>query len=134
MWNILAGIFLVLHGLVHLLCFGHGMRFFTLKEGLNWPDGSWLFVNLFGNEATRMIAAIACVIAAVGFVTGAVGLFASQSWWNSVIIASAAFSTLIFVLFWDGVAAALADKGLFAILINAAIMVSVLVLKWPHVG
>jgi len=81
-----------------------------------------------------MIAAIACVIAAVGFMTGAVGLFASQSWWNSVIIASAAFSTLIFVLFWDGVAAALADKGLFAILINAAIMVSVLVLKWPHVG
>jgi hypothetical protein len=63
-----------------------------------------------------------------------VGLFAGLSWWNPVIIASAAFSALLFVLFWDGQAGSLADKGLFGILINVAILVSVLAFKWPQAG
>ena len=40
--RIVLGIFMVLHGLVHLLYFGHGLRFFELPD-LAWPDGSWVF-------------------------------------------------------------------------------------------
>lgn len=134
MLNIIAGIFLTLHGLVHLLYFGHSMRFFELKEGLNWPNGSWLFSNFLGNDAVRMVAGVACIIAAIGFTAGAAGLFTSQEWWNKAIVVVAVFSSTIFILFWDGQSGALADKGLYAILINLAILVSVLIFKWPHIG
>jgi hypothetical protein len=42
------GIFLVLHGLVHLLYFGQSARYFELKPGMTWPDGAWAFSRLLG--------------------------------------------------------------------------------------
>jgi hypothetical protein len=129
--NVLAGIFLILHGLVHLLYFGQSARRFELQAGMTWPDDSWAFTRLFGNGATRVLASAACVLATVGFVAGSVGLFATQAWWRPVVVGSAAFSAAIFILFWDGHLQALASKGLFAILINAAIPVALLVFNWP---
>jgi hypothetical protein len=130
MENILAGIFLVLHGLVHLLYFGHSMRFFELQPGMKWPDGSRIF-SIFGTEAVRNIAASACILSAVGFVSGAAGLFASADWWWLVTVSSAVFSSVLFVLCWDGELKALPNKGLFAILINIAVMVTILWFNWP---
>lgn len=43
MLRIIVGVFIVLHGLVRLLYFGQSQRFFKLKPGLVWPDGSWGF-------------------------------------------------------------------------------------------
>ena len=96
-----------------------------------WPDGSWAFEGLLGNKATRIVASGVCVLAALGFVVGGIILFTTQSWWRPVTIAAAAFSAAIFILFWDGHLQALANKGLFAILINAAILVALLVFQWP---
>ena len=31
------GVFIVLHGLVHLLYFGQSARYFELKPGMVWP-------------------------------------------------------------------------------------------------
>lgn len=49
--NIFMGIFLILHALVHLLYAGQSRRFFELRPGMTWPDGSWAFSNL---PATRL--------------------------------------------------------------------------------
>ena len=46
----------------------------------------------------------------------------------------AAFSAVIFVLLWDGKRQRLDGKGLFAILINIVILVSLLMLQWPNLG
>ena len=131
MWTILLGIFFILHGLVHLLYAGQSGRAFELRPGMTWPDGSWLFSKLLSDEITRSLVVVLLVLAALGYVVSGLGLFLHQSWWRLVVTWTAVFSSVIFLLFWDGKFQALADKGGVGILINLAILVVVLVLKWP---
>jgi len=125
------GILFVLHGLVHLLYVGQSQRLFELRPKMVWPDGSWVFSKLLGDESTRLLASISLVLAALGFLVGGLGLAIQQPWWRPVIVGSATFSILLFFLFWDGKLQALDDKGGVGILINLAILVVVLILKWP---
>ncbi len=131
MVQLICGVFIVLHGLVHLLYFGQSARRFELRPGMVWPDGSWAFSKLLGDKATRNLAGAACVIAALGFITGGAGLLLSLTWWRPVVVAAAAFSSIAFLLFWDGKLRGLNEQGAIAILINVAILVAVLVLAWP---
>jgi hypothetical protein len=130
-FRIVVGIFMVLHGVVHLLYFGQARRFFEMQEGLQWPDGSWAFSRLLGVEATRWLAASACVLAALGFMAGGIAIFGGWSWWRPVVVGSAAFSIAIWILFWNGTWQRLSEQGLIAILINAAILVALLGFQWP---
>ena len=130
--RIIVAVFMVLHGLVHLLYFGQGRKFFELQPGLVWPEGSWAFSKLLSNEAVSLLASISCVLAAIGFVAGGVGILARQTWWQATIVVVAAFSAGIFVLFWDRNMQRLPDKGAIGLLINAAILVSLLVWQWPN--
>ena len=125
------GVFIVLHGLVHLLYFGQSARYFELQPGMLWPDGSWIFSRLLGDGAARNVASVMLVLAAIGFVIGGTGILFKQGWWRLVITGTVVFSTILYVLFWDGIAQALDNKGGVGILINVAILVIVLVLKWP---
>ncbi len=131
MLQFVFGVFVVLHGLVHLLYFGQSARRFELQPGMVWPDGSWVFSKLLEDGSTRMLASIACVVAAVGFVAGGAGVLISVAWWRPVIVAAAAFSSIAFLLFWDGKLRRLPDQGAIAILIDVAILVGVLVPAWP---
>jgi len=97
-----------------------------------WPDGSWAFSKLLGQDVNRILASVLLVLAAVGFVAGGVGILASQSWSRPVIVGSAIFSSLLFILFWDGVAQRLDNKGAVGILINVAILAALLVFRWPN--
>ena len=65
---------------------------------------------------------------------GGVGVLALQAWWRPLVVASAIFSTLLYIAFWDGAFQRLPDKGGVAILINLAILIAVLVLRWPRLG
>ena len=131
MLTTIFGIFIVLHGLVHLLYFGQSARYFELQPGMLWPDGSWIFSRLLGDGAARNVASVMLVLAAIGFVIGGTGILFKQGWWRPVITGTVVFSTMLYVLFWDGIAQALDNKGGVGILINIAILVIVLVLKWP---
>jgi hypothetical protein len=119
---------------VHVLYFGQARRFFEMQEGLQWPDGAWAFSRLLGVEGTRWLAACACVLAALGFVAGGLAIFVGWSWWRPVVVGSAAFSTAIWILFWNGTLQRLSEQGLIAILINAAILIALLVFGWPDFG
>ena len=134
MLRIIFGVFMVLHGLVHLLYYGQSRRLFELQRGMVWPEGAWAFSRLFGDGTTRWLASIACVVAAVGFVAGGIGILAGQAWWRPAAVGAAAFSTAIFVLFWDGELHKLDNQGAIAILINIALLIAVLVLRWPAFG
>ena len=134
MLRFIIGLFLVLHGLVHLFYFGQSRRLFELQPGMVWPDGSWAFSKLLGDKATRLLASIFCVLAAIGFVAGGAGILVMQAWWRPVVVGSATFSAILFILFWDGKMQKLADKGGVALLINIAILVAVLILRWPDFG
>jgi hypothetical protein len=130
----IIGVFIVLHGLVHLLYFGQSWRLFELQPEMVWPEGSWALSKLLGDEATRLLASISCILAAIGFVAGGTGILVRQAWWRPVVVGSAAFSAVIFILFWDGEMQKLDNQGGIALLINIAILVSVLILRWPYLG
>ena len=131
MLTTIFGIFIVLHGLVHLLYFGQSARFFDLQPGMLWPDGSWIFSRLLGDGTARNLASVMLVLTAIGFFIGGAGLLFRQEWWRPLITGTAVFSTIIFILFWDGIAQSLDNKGGVGILINIAILVIVFILKWP---
>ena len=126
---VLLGIFLILHGLVHLLYAGHSWWLFELQAGLRWPDDSWLFARLPGDHPARWLASISLALAALGFVVCGLGLFLQQDWWRLAAAGSAVFSIVIFILFWNGKFHALDDQGGIGMLINLAILVIVLIWK-----
>ena len=128
MWQTVIGVFLVLHGLVHFLYLGQSTRLFQLRPGMTWPDDSWAFSRFLGDELVRSLAGVSCGLAAIGFVVGGIAIF-SQAWWRPVVMGSAAFSALIFIFLWDGSVHALANKGLFAILINLVILAASLAFR-----
>ena len=132
MLGYLFGAFLVLHGLVHLLYFGQSRKLFELQPGLAWPDGSWAFSRLLGDETTRLLANIACLLAAVGFAVGGAGVFVKQAWWQPVVVGAAAFSAVVFALFWNGKLERLDAQGGIGLLIALALLISVIILRWPR--
>lgn len=134
MRRFIVGVFIVLHGLVHLLYFAHSRRLIELRPEMVWPEGSWAFSKLLGDEATRLLASISYVLAVIGFVAGGTGILVRQAWWRPVVVGSAAFSAGIIILFWDGELQMMDDKGLIGLLINIAILVALLILRWPSVG
>jgi hypothetical protein len=119
----------VLHGLVHLLYFGQSARYFELKPGMGWPDGSWAFSKLLVNENTRMLANIVLVLAGLSFVAGGAGILTGQAWWLPVVVAAAAISSIGYLLLWDGTTENLDGQGWIGILINAAIVAAVLIVQ-----
>lgn len=134
MLGIISGVFLVLHGLVHLLYFGQSARLFELQSGMVWPEGSWMFAKSLGDDRTRLIANVSCLLAATGFVAGGIGILVKQAWWHPVVIGSSVFSAVLILLFWDGIMQKLADKGGIGLLINLQILVALLVFQWPSLG
>lgn len=132
MLRILFGIFFVLHGLVHLLYFGQSARYFELQPGMVWPDGSWAFSRLLGNAITRNIASILLILAAVAFVAGGAGLLLKQTWWQTAVVSAAVLSSVLYILFWDGILQSLDNKGGVGILINLAILIALCLFRWPN--
>ena len=118
----LFGVFILLHGLVHLLYYGQSRGLFELKPGMTWPIPSWAFSGLLGERGTRISAGILCILVTACLVSGGIGLLTDQSWWNRLVSVSAALSTLLFVLCWDGQINRLGEKGGIAILINIGIL------------
>jgi len=126
---IILGIFLILHGLVHLLYAGQSRRLFELRPNMTWPDSAWLLSKIFHKETTRILTSISLALAALGFFAGGLGLFLRQGWWQPVTVGAAVFSILIFLLFWDGRFQALDDQGGIGVLIDLGIL-AVVFLKW----
>lgn len=130
--KVITGVFLMLHGLVHLLYYGQSARFFELQPGLTWPDGSWAFSKLLGEDGTRTLASIFCILAAAGCVIGGASIFAGQSWWRTAVAVSIAFSGILYILFWNGQSQRLANQGVIGLLIDMAILVAVFIFRWPQ--
>lgn len=132
MLRFLFGLFLVLHGLVHLLYLGQSQRVFELQPSMVWPDGSWVFSGLLGNGPTRLLASICLAVMAIGFAIGGAGILLRQGWWRPVVVGVSIFSSVLYVLLWDGGWQNLDDKGGVGLLLNVALLTAVLRFQWPH--
>jgi len=127
MLSVIFAVFLILHGLVHLLYVGQSAGYFELQPGMAWPAGSWAFSRFLGNGGTSLMASVLLVLAALGFVAGGVAIFAGQAWWQPLVAGTAVFSILIFILLWDGGLHHLDDQGAVNLLINLALLAAVLI-------
>ena len=123
--KILFSIFLILHGLVHLLYAGQSQRIFELQPGMTWPDGSWAFSRLAGVDGARILATILLIMGALLFVSAGAGSLFKATWWRSIALAAAAYSSVLYLLLWDGGWQDLPGKGAVGILINAVIAAAI---------
>jgi len=117
--------------MVHLLYFGQSWRLFELRPGMTWPDESWAFSKLLGNSTTRTLASAFCAVAAFGLAAGGVGMLLKRDWFHPVTVGAAVFASAIPILFWDGKLKKLDDQGFIGLLINIAILIVLLILRWP---
>ena len=128
---VIFGVFLVLHGLVHMLYFAQSARIFGLKPGMTWPAGSWALSRPFGDNAARVFASVGCALIALGFVIGAVAMISGQPWWRGPVVTSTVVSVVLFLLCWNGRLQNLDGQGAVGILLDGLILLTVLVLRWP---
>jgi hypothetical protein len=130
----LAGAFLILHGLVHLLYFGQSWRMFELQPGMVWPDGSWALSRLLGDNPTRLFASVFLVVAALGFIVAGAAILFAQGWWRPVVIGTLVLSSVLYIALWNGRMQSLDNQGGVALLINIASLLAVLVFRWPKLA
>jgi hypothetical protein len=135
------GIFIILHGLVHLLYFGQSQKLFELQPRMVWPEGSWIFSRLYEHQPPKWVSgiiftlsAVTFILAAILFIAGGAGLILGQPWWRPTVMSAAIFSSIIIILFWDGQRSTWKAQGGIGFLINLAILASVIILFQPNPG
>ena len=129
MLRFVIGLFILLHGLVHLWYFTLSQRMVEFKPEMGWTGKSWIFSNLLGDSNTRSLASALFVLAAIAFVISGVGIFVRAEWWWPMSLGSAIFSFVILFLLWDGSMQLIVQKGLIGFLISLLILLALLLLK-----
>ena len=134
MLKVVIGVFLILHGGVHLLYAGHSLRLFELQPELPWPDGAWAFTRPLGQKATRVFTAVSLALVAAGFIASGVAMFSGFGWFKQVVMTTAWVSTGLYFLLWNGELETVDDQGAGGILINLIILAAQGIFNWPPVG
>ena len=133
MLHIIVGVFLILHGLVHLMYVGTARGWIPSNGDTIWDGRSWVFTRTLGASRTMTLATIVHTATTLVFAVAGIGLVAKQPWWEAWAVAGAILSTAGIVLFWDGSPKNPVQKGLLGIVINVAILAAVLYFGWPSI-
>ena len=119
--RIALGIFIIFHSLVYAMYAGQALRWFELKPGMTWPDGSWALSS--APQATvRLVTALSIAVCSAAMIVGASGYLAGAPWGGWVVIASAGVFSALDVLLWSGKWADFADQGGIGVLINVGLV------------
>ena len=124
--NILVGIFLILHGLVHFWPITLSQGWVEYQPDMGWTGQSWLLSGLMGSDLLKWLATALFGLAALAFITAGAGKLGDQVWARTWILAASALSAVTLVLLWDGGTQQLIEKGLIGVLIDMALLVWVL--------
>lgn len=122
---VVFGIFIILHGLVHLFYMGQSLKLFELKPAMIWPDESWAFSRVLSNATLRIFACITLGLSTLGFVVGGISLMLKQTWSQPLLIIAGGLSTFVFLVLWNGKKDSAVNQGGLGILINLAILSAV---------
>ena len=123
-----GGLFIVLHGLVHLWYVVLSQKWVAFQPEMGWTGRSWLLTNVLGDSPTRLLAGLLYVLATIGLVVSGIGVMARGEWWRPVLIGSTILSSVTLLLFWDGSTDLIVQKGLIGLVINGAILIAITVL------
>lgn len=123
---LLAGIFIALHGLVHLWFVTLSQGWVEFQPEMGWSGSSWVLTGILGEGPTRMLAGLLYSLAAVGLVASGIGIAIRGSWAESLLLASAGLSTAVIVTFWDGEAGMFVEKGMLGVVTNLGVFAYVM--------
>jgi len=122
--RVLMGIFVILHGLVHLWFVVLSQDLVEFKPEMGWTGESWLFTGLLGGSTPHTLTSVIYVLATVAFLIAGVGILSGATWALLLMRGAAAFSGLMILLFWDGGAQMIVEKGLLGFLIDVGLFVA----------
>jgi hypothetical protein len=122
MLNTFAGIFVILHGLVHLWYVVLSYQVVEFQPDMGWTGKSWFFSAFLQESSVRQLAGILFIIAALLFIISGIGIITNAGWLSSVILISSIFSSIILILFWDGSMAMIVQKGIIGVIINLVLI------------
>lgn len=122
----ITGIFILLHGLVHLWYVVLSFQWVEFQPDMGWKGESWLLSAFLPQTALRSLAGGLFILATMAFIFSSIGIFLQAGWLETAILAAAIFSSLVLILFWDGKPEMLVQKGLIGVLINLVIIALVL--------
>jgi hypothetical protein len=129
--NILLGIFVILHGLVHFWFVTLSQGWVEFQADMGWTGSSWLLVNFLGAGFLRGLTSVLYGLAAVTFLVAGAGLLSKQDWSRPWLMVASLISALSIVVFWDGSFSLLVQKGLLGLLISLGLLAAVLLFNWP---
>lgn len=128
--QIFLGIFIFMHGLVHLWYVTLSRGWVKFQADMGWTGHSWLLTNGLGINFTRVLASIFFSVGAICFIIASIGLLAKQDWTRTWMIAASLISTATILAFWDGKLDMLVEKGVLGFLISVGILVAIFFLGW----
>ena len=124
----LFAIVLIVHGV------GHGLgvlSVFGMKLSRTHTASSWLLSPVLGDAATRGVAFVLWLLAALGFIAAGLahfGWFFPQSAWQALALAATVVSCVALILFWYGLPL-LFPHRIGAVAVNAAVIVYLVLLR-----
>lgn len=118
----LTGIFIILHGLVHLWYVVLSLNWVEFQPDMGWTGTSWLLSGILQESTVRTTAAVLFIVSAVAFVISGIGIFVDAEWLDAVILVSAIFSSVVLIVFWDGSLEMIVQKGVIGVLINLVVI------------
>lgn len=116
-------VFIILHGLAHLWYVTLSLKLFAYKPEMGWSGESWLLSSIMGDGGARILAATLYALASLGFVVAGAGMLMEQQWFRPLMLGSAVLSIIAIVLFWDGIASQMIEKGLLGFVINGLVII-----------
>lgn len=125
----IIAVFLFIHAIGHMQGVFSALGLFNSDT---WNPHSWLFDNLLGQRASRLIALILMVSCVLGFLATAfayVGVGVPHEWWRTLAIIFSIPSVLGLIFYWDILAMFFNKAG--AIGVNSFILIGLLILGWP---
>lgn len=129
--NVLIGIFIILHGLVHMWYVTLSQGWVALQAEMGWTGESWLLGSVFESATSRFLATILYSLAAIIFVVSGAGLIARQELARTWMIIASGISAGTILIFWDGSLNMPVEKGLIGFLISAGLLVAAVIFNWP---
>ena len=128
MFGFWGGLFIVLHGLVHLWYVVLSQKLVAFQPAMGWNGRSWLLTNLIGDSPTRSLASLLLILATLGLVLSGIGVMTRGEWWRPVLMGAAILSSVTLIMVWDGSPDLIVQKGLIGLVINVAILIALAVL------
>lgn len=116
-------IFIILHGLAHLWYVTLSLKLIAFKPEMGWSGESWLLTSVLGDGGARTIATILYTLASLGFVAAGAGMLMEQQWFRPAMVWSAVLSIIAIILFWDGSASQIIEKGVLGFVISGLVII-----------